>query len=309
MAVADLSLFPLKRPDLYKLYEQQVASFWTAHEIDMSQERAHFLRMTEGQQQFISMVLAFFASADLLIVDNLLQNFLGEFRDPSARLFLGFQAGMEGVHSQVYALLLDTTIPDKQQKDVLVNAHESIPSIAAKCEWVLQYFDKRKSFAARLVAFLAIEGIFFAGSFAAVFYAGTLGLCPGLCAANRFIARDESLHAEFAATVYCSLKNKLDRAALIQIIDDAVETEIRFVCDALPLRLLGMNAELMSQHIRSVADYWLERLGEPAFYGVKSPFDFMENLSLIPKGNFFETRESEYQLSTNRGEFGLSEDF
>ena len=306
-----LSLFPVARPDLYELFEQQLAAFWHHHEVDLGQERQDYLKLNDGQRRFISHVLAFFAVADQLVIENLIENFMSDVTDPSARLCFAFQTGMEAIHAVTYNLLLDATVPDKVEKERLYSADETVPVVREKILWARKFMDKRRSFASRLLAFICLEGIHFSGSFAAVYYIGTLGLMPGLCFANKKIAADESMHASTGVAIYNALPadERLNRAQLIEIVDEAVEIETNFICEAIPCRLLGMNSDAMSQYVRFVADHWLHELQQPPFYCVSNPFDWMEKISLRCTENFFEARVSAYQLSTNRGEFGLSEDF
>lgn len=307
--MSPLSLFPVTRPDLYEEFEIQLSGFWHMHEIDMSREREDFLKLDAGQQRFISHILGFFAVSDQLVIENLVNNFMADVSDPSAKLCFAFQQAMEAIHQVTYNLLLDTTIPDPVEKQRLFEADESIPVVRQKLAWVRKFMDKKKSFAIRLLAFMCLEGIFFSGAFCSVYYVQTMGLMPGLCFANAKIQIDENSHCRVGVKLFNGLSDKPDRAQIIEVIDEAVELERQFICDAIPCALLGMNQDMMSEYIRYIADYWLGQIGQEPFYNAKQPFGFMEAISMERKENFFEGRVSAYQLSTDRGEFGVDEDF
>jgi ribonucleoside-diphosphate reductase beta chain len=270
--------------------------------------------MNDGERHFVSHVLAFFAASDGIVNENLAVNFMSEVQLPEARCFYGFQIMMENIHSETYALLIDTYIKDPQEKNRLFHAIETIPAVTRKAEWALRWIENG-SFAERLVAFAAVEGIFFSGSFCSIFWLKKRGLMPGLTFSNELISRDEGLHCEFACLLYGMLNNKLSEEAVYNIIRDAVAIEKEFITDALPVALIGMNAKLMQQYIEFVADRWLSELGYPKIYNTTNPFDFMEMISLEGKTNFFEKRVGDYQkagvMAGNRESqtFSLEEDF
>ena len=291
------SLFPIEHKDLWNMYKQHVASFWTADEIDLSADVSDWEeRLNDNERHFISMVLAFFAGADGIVVENLAERFCRDVTVPEARCFYGFQIAMESIHQETYCLLIDTYIRNPADKDVLFSAHAKIRSVAEKAKWAQRYIGSKASFAERLVAFAAVEGIFFSGSFCAIFWLKKRGLMPGLTFSNELISRDEGLHCSFACQLYAKLEyTKLSEQKIHQIIGDAVEIEKSFICDALPVSLIGMNASLMSQYIEFVADRLLKDLGYRPLFGSKNPFDWMDMISLEGKTNFFEKRVGEYQ--------------
>lgn len=292
------SLFPIEHPDLWSMYKQHVASFWTADEIDLSADLTDWNdRLTDNERHFVSMVLAFFAGADGIVVENLTTRFCREVTVPEARCFYGFQMAMESIHHETYCLLIDTYITDPKDRDVLFSAHTSVPSVERKAVWAQQYIGSTASFAERLVAFAAVEGIFFSGSFCAIFWLKKRGLMPGLTFSNELISRDEGLHCSFACQLYSKLQRKLSERQVHDLIGDAVEVEKGFICDALPVSLIGMNASLMSQYVEFVADRLLQDLGYRPLFGSKNPFDWMDMISLEGKTNFFEKRVGEYQKS------------
>lgn len=268
------SLFPIQHPELWNLYKQHVASFWTAEEIDLSADLSDWhQKLTEQERHFISMVLAFFAGADGIVVENLAERFCREVTIPEARCFYGFQMAMESIHQETYCLLIDTYINDPKERDVLFSAHTRVPSVAKKAKWAQRYIAAQVSFAERLVAFAVVEGIFFSGAFCAIFWLKKRGLMPGLTFSNELISRDEGLHCSFACHLYSKLERKLPEDRIHALVGEAVEVEKAFVCDALPVNLIGMNASLMSQYIEFVADRLLSDLGYRALYGSKNPFD------------------------------------
>jgi ribonucleotide reductase beta subunit family protein with ferritin-like domain len=292
------SLFPIEHPDLWSMYKQHVASFWTADEIDLSADLTDWHeKLTDSERHFISMVLAFFAGADGIVVENLAERFCREITIPEARAFYGFQMAMEGIHQETYCLLIDTYITNPKERDELFTAHMKIPSVMKKAKWAQRYISSEASFAERLVAFAAVEGIFFSGSFCAVFWLKKRGLMPGLTFSNELISRDEGLHCSFACQLYSKLENKLSEQEIHTLIGEAVAVEKGFVCDALPVSLIGMNASLMSQYIEFVADRLLSDLGYRPLFDSKNPFDWMDMISLEGKTNFFEKRVGEYQKS------------
>jgi len=306
-------ILPIKYPAIWEMYKKCEASFWTAEEIDLSDDMKHWENMNDGERHFISHVLAFFAASDGIVNENLAVNFMKEVQLPEARCFYGFQIMMENIHSETYALLIDTYVKDPVEKDRLFHAIDTVPCVGKKAEWALRWIEGG-SFAERLVAFAAVEGIFFSGSFCSIFWLKKRGLMPGLTFSNELISRDEGMHCEFACLLYKMLDNKLTKEAATAIITDAVEIEKEFISDALPVSLIGMNAKLMSQYIEFVADRWLGELGYDKVYGASNPFDFMEMISLQGKTNFFEKRVGDYQKSgvLNNQEsksFSLDEDF
>jgi ribonucleoside-diphosphate reductase beta chain len=306
-------ILPIKYPAIWEMYKKCEASFWTAEEIDLSDDMKHWESLNKGEKHFVSHVLAFFAASDGIVNENLAVNFMSEVQLPEARCFYGFQIMMENIHSETYALLIDTYVKDPGEKDRLFHAIDTVPCVGKKAEWALRWINNG-SFAERLIAFAAVEGIFFSGSFCSIFWLKKRGLMPGLTFSNELISRDEGMHCEFACLLYSMLENKLSKEAATAIITDAVEIEKEFITDALPVNLIGMNAKLMSQYIEFVADRWLDQLGYDKVYNATNPFDFMEMISLQGKTNFFEKRVGDYQKSgvLNSQEsksFSLDEDF
>jgi ribonucleoside-diphosphate reductase beta chain len=306
-------LLPIKYPKVWEMYKLHEASFWTAEEIDLSPDLKDWEKLSSDEQHFIKHVLAFFAASDGIVNENLAVNFMREVQLPEARCFYGFQIMIENIHSETYSLLIDTYIKDVAEKNHLFNAMETVPCVQKKAEWALKWINNG-SFAERLVAFAAVEGIFFSGSFCSIFWLKKRGLMPGLSFSNELISRDEGLHCDFACLLYSMLENKLSEERVKEIIIDAVVNEHEFVTDALPVSLIGMNSKLMCQYIEFVADRLLNALGYPKIYNVTNPFDFMETISLQGKTNFFEKRVGEYQKagvmsSKEAQEFKLDEDF
>jgi ribonucleoside-diphosphate reductase beta chain len=288
-------LFPIKHHDIWEMYKTAEASFWTAEEIDLSQDLTDWRdKLNEDEKHFIKHVLAFFAASDGIVNENLAINFLNEVQYPEARCFYGFQIMMENIHSETYSLLIDTYITDSKEKDYLFNAIETVPAVKKKAEWALRWINSEK-FVERLVAFAAVEGIFFSGSFCSIFWLKKRGLMPGLSFSNELISRDEGLHTEFACLLYKQLTNRLTREEILLILDSALQIEKEFITEALPVRLIGMNAELMKEYLEYVTDRLLVSLGYDKEYHTKNPFDFMENIALEGKTNFFEKRVGEYQ--------------
>jgi ribonucleoside-diphosphate reductase beta chain len=307
-------LFPIKHNDIWSFYKKAEASFWTAEEIDLSQDTVDWEnKLNDDERHFIKHVLAFFAASDGIVNENLAINFLNEVQYPEARCFYGFQVMMENIHSETYSLLIDTYIKDTAEKNHLFKAIDTLPCVKKKAEWAVRWINKG-SFAERLIAFAAVEGIFFSGSFCSIFWLKKRGLMPGLSFSNELISRDEGLHCDFACMLYTQLVNKLPEDSVKEIIANAVEYEKEFVSDALPVKLIGMNAELMCQYIEFCADRLLLSLGVGKIYNAKNPFDFMEMISLQGKTNFFEKRVSEYQKSgvmssSAEQQFSLDEEF
>jgi len=288
-------LFPLKHHDVWEMYKKHVASFWTAEEIDLSDDLRDWVKLSSDEQHFVKNVLAFFAASDGIVLENLCENFVNDVQIPEARCFYGFQAAMENIHSETYSLLIDTYVRDPQEKDRLFRGMETIPSVKKKAEWALKWIASNDSYADRLVAFAAVEGIFFSGSFCSIFWLKKRGLMPGLTFSNELISRDEGLHCDFACLLYSKLSRQLTTERVHKIIGDAVEIEQEFVCDSLPVELIGMNQRLMSQYIEFVADRLIFALGHPKLYNSQNPFEWMEMISLQGKTNFFERRVGEYQ--------------
>jgi ribonucleoside-diphosphate reductase beta chain len=309
-------IFPIKHNDIWEYYKKSEASFWTAEEIDLSNDLSDWNnKLNDNERHFVKHVLAFFAASDGIVNENLAINFLNEVQYPEARFFYGFQIMMENIHSETYSLLIDTYIKDPIEKDKLLHAVETVPCVGKKAEWALTWIQNG-TFAERLIAFAAVEGIFFSGSFCSIFWLKKRGLMPGLSFSNELISRDEGLHCDFACLLYADhVQNKLPKEQVTKIITDAVEIEKEFVSDAIPVRLIGMNSDLMCQYIEFCADRLLLALGCDKFYNAVNPFDFMEMISLQGKTNFFEKRVAEYQKSgvmNNKEEnnvFNLDEDF
>jgi len=306
-------ILPINYPTIWEHYKRHEASFWTAEEIDLSSDLKDWAGLNDGERHFLSHILAFFAASDGIVNENLAINFMNEVQLPEARFFYGFQIMMENIHSETYALLIDTYIKDPKEKDHLFHAIETVPAVQKKAEWALRWIDNG-SFAERLVAFAAIEGIFFSGSFCSIFWLKKRGLMPGLTFSNELISRDEGLHCEFACLMYSMLETKLSNEDVVKIITDAVEIEKEFVSEALPVGLIGMNADLMQSYIEFVADTWISELGYAKIYNTANPFDFMEMISLQGKTNFFEKRVGDYQKAgvMNGGDtqtFSMDDDF
>lgn len=310
-------LFPIQHDDIWKFYKDSEASFWTAEEIDLSQDLNDWEnKLNDDERFFIKHVLAFFAASDGIVNENLAENFVAEVQYTEAKFFYGFQIMMENIHSETYSLLIDTYIKDPKEKDYLFNAIETFPPVRKKADWALRWIENG-SFAERIVAFAAVEGIFFSGSFCSIFWLKKRGLMPGLTFSNELISRDEGMHMDFACLLYNNhIVNKLSKEKVTKIITDAVEIESEFVTESLPVRLIGMNADLMNQYIQFVADRLLEQLGCDKIYNVTNPFDFMDMISLQGKTNFFEKRVAEYQkagvskgMDESTDAFSLDEDF
>jgi ribonucleotide reductase beta subunit family protein with ferritin-like domain len=291
-------IFPIQEKEIWKFYKQAQASFWTAEEIDLHSDLTDWNeKLNDNERWFVSHVLAFFAASDGIVNENLAQRFMNEIQIPEARCFYGFQIAIENIHSETYSMLIETLIKDLSERKRLFNAVDTIPCVRKKADWAMKWINNSGTFAERLVAFAAVEGIFFSGSFCAIFWLKKRGLMPGLTFSNELISRDEGLHCDFACLLYSMLKNKLSQATIHQIIGDAVEYEKEFISEALPVSLIGMNAEWMKQYIEFCADRLIYALGYDKKYGAKNPFDWMELISLQGKTNFFEKRVAEYQKS------------
>eukprot|EP00043_Microstomoeca_roanoka_P028681 m.18956 g.18956 ORF g.18956 m.18956 type:complete len:362 (-) comp8594_c0_seq1:480-1565(-) len=289
-------ILPIQHQNIWTMYKKAVASFWTVEEVDLSRDLLQWASLKDSEKHFIKHVLAFFAASDGIVNENLVERFMCEVQLPEARCFYGYQIMMENIHSEMYSLLIDTYIEDPKEKTVLFNAIETLPAVKRKAEWAMRWIShKRASFAERVVAFAAVEGIFFSGSFAAIFWLKKRGLMPGLTFSNELISRDEGLHCDFACMMFSMLHKKPSKERVIGIIMDAVEIEQEFLTEALPVSLLGMNSDLMREYIEFVSDRLLVSLGFDAIYNAKNPFPFMENISIEGKTNFFERRVSEYQ--------------
>lgn len=306
-------ILPINYPKVWEMYKKHEASFWTAEEIDLGDDMKDWVKLNDGERHFISHILAFFAASDGIVNENLAVNFMREVQLPEARCFYGFQIMMENIHSETYALLIDTYIKDPVEKDKLFHAIDTVPGVGRKAEWALRWIQNG-TFAERLVAFAAVEGIFFSGSFCSIFWLKKRGLMPGLTFSNELISRDEGLHCEFACQLYSMLQTKLSQREVYDIICEAVDIEKQFISEAIPVDLIGMNARLMQQYIEFVADRWIAELGYPKVYNTANPFDFMEMISLQGKTNFFEKRVGDYQKSgvisgTATQSFSLDEDF
>lgn len=309
-------LFPIVHNDIWEFYKKAEASFWTAEEIDLSQDLKDWENLNDGERHFISHVLAFFAASDGIVNENLAENFVAEVQYTEAKFFYGFQIAIENIHSETYSLLIDTYIKDPAEKDRLLHAMDTMDLVKKKAEWALRWIENG-TFAERLIAFAAVEGIFFSGSFCSIFWLKKRGLMPGLSFSNELISRDEGLHCDFACLLYNNhLVNKLPVDTVVRIIQNAVEIEKEFVTEALPVKLIGMNADLMCQYIEFVADRLLQELGCPRVFDSSNPFDFMEMISLQGKTNFFEKRVAEYQKAgvmqeteNEKPKFSLDEDF
>jgi ribonucleoside-diphosphate reductase beta chain len=308
-------LFPIQHDDIWAFYKKAEASFWTAEEIDLSPDLIDWEhKLNDNERHFVKHILAFFAASDGIVNENLAEHFLSEVQYTEAKFFYGFQIAIENIHSETYSLLIDTYIKDSADKSHLFNASDTLDCVRRKAEWALRWIDKG-SFAERLVAFAAVEGIFFSGSFCSIYWLKKRGLMPGLSFSNELISRDEGLHCDFACLLYTKhLVNKLSKEQVKEIIMDAVEIEKEFITDALPVKLIGMNSDLMAQYIEFVADRLLQELGNEKVYNVSNPFDFMDMISIQGKTNFFEKRVGEYQKAgvlagKENQSFSLNEEF
>ena len=306
-------MFPIKYDDIWDMYKKQVDCFWRPEEIDLTKDLVNWESLNQDERYFISMILAFFAASDGIVLENLASRFMNDVQVSEARAFYGFQIAIENIHNETYSLLIETYIKDAAEKNKLFNAIEHFPCIKKKSDWAQKWIhDNRSSFATRLVAFACVEGIFFSGAFCSIYWVKKRGLMPGLTFSNELISRDEALHCEFAILLYNKLLKKLDKARIHEIIKEAVEIESEFICEALPCRLIGMNSELMTQYIQFVADRLCVQLGYKKIYNVLNPFDWMEMISLEGKTNFFERRLGDYALANKSDTdlaFTFNEDF
>ena len=306
-------MFPVQDDDIWKMYKLMMDSFWRAEEIDFSKDLKHWQTLKPEEQHFIKMVLAFFAASDGIVLENLGMRFLSEVQLPEARATYGFQLMMENVHSETYSLLIDTYIKNEGEKMKLFKAIDNFPCIKKKADWAIKWIqDKRSCFATRLIAFACVEGIFFSGSFCSIYWLKKRGLMPGLTFSNELISRDEGMHTDFAVLLFKKLIKKPKKAKIIELIREAVSIEQEFITEALPCKLIGMNAKQMKQYIEFVADRLMLQLGYNKIYNSSNPFDFMEMISLEGKTNFFEKRVGDYSLSGGRNEndtFSLDADF
>lgn len=288
-------IFPIQHDDIWQWYKKQEASFWTAEEIDLHQDVVDWKKLNDDERYFLKHILAFFAASDGIVNENLAENFVNEVQYSEAKFFYGFQIMMENIHSEMYSLLIDTLVDNDAEKDELFNALERFPAIKKKADWALRWIES-DSFAERLIAFAAVEGIFFSGAFCSIFWMKKRGLLPGLATSNEFISRDEGLHRDFACHLHNThLVNKVPVERITQIIVEALDIEREFITESLPVNLIGMNAKLMAEYLEFVADHLLETLNCPKVYNTANPFDFMDMISLEGKTNFFEKRVSEYK--------------
>lgn len=293
-------MFPIVDEDIWKMYKKQMDCFWRAEEIDLSKDIKHWATLNNDEQHFIKHILAFFAASDGIVLENLGQRFMNEVQIAEARAAYGFQIMMENIHSETYSLLIDTLVKEEREKTNLFEAINNFPCIKKKADWAIKWInDKRSSFATRLIAFAAVEGIFFSGSFCSIYWLKKRGLMPGLTFSNELISRDEGMHTDFAVLLFSKLQKKPKKAKIIELIKEAVVIEQEFITEALPCKLIGMNAKLMKQYIEFVADRLIVQLGYPKIYNSANPFDFMEMISLEGKTNFFEKRVGDYSLSNN----------
>ncbi len=308
-------LFPIQHDSIWKMYKKQMALFWTTEEIDFEKDLTDWDKLKEEEQYFIKNVLAFFAGSDGIVLENLAENFMNEIEIPEVRCFYGFQIAMENIHSETYSLMIDTYIKNNDEKEKLLNAITEIPCVKKKADWALKWLnDKKSRFAIRLVAFAIIEGVFFSGSFCAIYWLKKRGLMPGLTFSNELISRDEGLHTDFAVLLYSMIVEKVDTETIHQIMTEAVSIEKEFIIESLPCNLIGMNSVLMEQYIEFVADRLLLQLGYDKIWNTPNPFDFMEMISMTGKTNFFEKRVSEYSktgvgVDKEKMKFSVDDDF
>jgi len=306
-------LFPIVYHDIYQLYKKAESSFWTVHEIDLSKDINDWNKLNKEEQHFIKNVIGFFAGSDGIVMENLASRFMKEVQIPEARAFYSYQIFNESIHSETYSLLIDTYIKDISEKDRIFNSIEHSTSISNKAKWAYKWIEnKEANFATRLIAFAIVEGIFFSGSFCAIYWIKKRGLMPGLTFSNELISKDEGMHCEFATLLYSKLQKKIPEHVVYSIFKEAVEIEKEFITESLPCSMIGMNSTLMKQYIEFVSDRLLLQLGYKKIWNTENPFDFMELISLRPKSNFFEVRVGEYaksNISENSNEFELCNDF
>jgi ribonucleotide reductase beta subunit family protein with ferritin-like domain len=308
------TIYPIHHPDIFECYTKAKSAFWVAEEVDLSKDVADWNDvLTDDERHFLENILAFFAGSDGIVTENLAARFLTEVKIPEAKAFYGFQIAMETIHGEMYSLMIDTFIRDEAKKLKLFDAINTIPCIRKKADWSLKWMDQAVPFAARLIAFAVVEGVFFSGAFCSIFWLKERGLMPGLCTSNEFISRDEASHTEFAVLLYSKIENRLSQEQVHDLVGEAVDIESEFIVDSVPCSMLGMNAGLMTQYIRFVADRLLAQLGYSKMYESKNPFDFMNRINLDQKTNFFEQRETNYQVGTGRSldnkTFEILEDF
>lgn len=305
------TVFPIQYSDIYELYKTHLKLFWVVEEVDLTSDLAHWKKLSDDERHFIKHVLAFFAASDGIVMENLSSRFSNEVQITEARLFYGIQNTIEGIHGEMYSLLIETYINDKKEKDALFNAIKHFPSIAQKADWALKWISSQESFAIRLVAFAIVEGVFFSGSFACIYWLQERGIMPGLCSSNALIARDEGMHVQFAVTLYNKLKfTRLDQSKIEEIFREAVKLEKNFIIEALPCALLGVNSDSMSQYIEFVADRLIKQLGYTEIFGIKKcPLPFMERICLEQVNNFFEGRTTEYQRNFSKCELTFDDDY
>jgi ribonucleotide reductase beta subunit family protein with ferritin-like domain len=306
-------MFPIKDETIWSMYKKQVDCFWRVEEVDLSKDQKDWDKLDDNERHFISMILAFFAASDGIVLENLAERFMSDVQLSEARAFYGFQIAMENIHSEMYSQLIETYIKDATQKDKLFHSLQNYECIKKKADWAIRWIkDKRSNFATRLIAFACIEGIFFSGAFCSIYWLKKRGLMPGLTFSNELISRDEALHTEFAILLYNKLDKKLKKSRIHEIIREAVTIEKEFICDALPCRIIGMNQDLMSQYIEFVADRLSVQMGTDKIYNTANPFDWMEMISIEGKTNFFEKRVGEYALAPKDNmddSFQISDDF
>lgn len=307
-----LSVLPIRYPKIWEAYKTQLAAIWTAEEIDLSKDYNDFVKLNKDEQYFISNILGFFSASDTLVNINLTENFINSVTIREAIITWQFQIMMENIHSETYSLFIDNLIKDSNEKDKLLNAIHHIPCIKEKMEWVIKWINSDDRIGKKLIANAILEGIFFSGSFCAIFWLKQRNLMPGLTQANSLIARDEGAHMEFACLMYSMIKEKETNETVYKMIDDAIEIESKFITESLPCRLIGMNSNMMINYIKFVADKLIEKLGYNRYYNIDNPFPWMENISLENKSNFFDVRASEYQhayVNNQNKEFNLEDDF
>ena len=306
-------LFPIIHNDIYELYKKAESSFWTVNEIDLSKDISDWEKLNNDEKHFIKNIIGFFAGSDGIIMENLACRFMNEIQIPEARAFYSYQIFNESIHSETYSLLIDTYIKDNEEKEKIFNSIENNPSISKKALWAYKWIENNDvSFSIRLIAFAIVEGIFFSGSFCAIYWIKKRGLLPGLTFSNELISKDEGMHCEFATLLYSKIQNRVEESIVHEIFKEAVEIEKEFITDSIKCNMIGMNSVLMKQYIEFVSDRLLVQLGYNRIWKVENPFDFMELISLRPKSNFFEVRVGEYaksKISESSTNFELSNDF
>ena len=306
-------LFPIEHHNVYQLYKKAESSFWTVSEIDLSKDLNDWEKLNSNERQFIKNIIGFFAGSDGIIMENLASRFMNEVQIPEARAFYSYQIFNESIHSETYSLLIDTYIKDNTEKEHIFNSIENIPSVSKKALWAYKWIqNKEVNFATRLIAFAIVEGVFFSGSFCAIYWLKKRGLMPGLTFSNELISKDEGMHCEFAILLYSMIKNRVDESVVYEIFKEAVEIEKEFITESIPCAMIGMNADLMKKYIEFVSDRLIVQLGYNRLWNTENPFDFMELISLRPKSNFFELRVGEYaksKIAESSNNFELSNDF